>query len=345
MRVIRRFRYINHYRDRHGRQRYYFRRGRGPQIPLPGKPGSPEFDAAYSEALRQPREREIGVDRSPAGSVSAVIAAYFRHNSFTSLRKSTQQSRRAVLEKFRGAHGDKPIATVRSEHLEAILGELKPFAQHNWLKTLRGLMKFCVAAGMRKADPTLGIERAKAEAGSIHTWTETEIAQYLATHAKGTRAYCAIVLLLYTGQRGSDIVRMSPTAIQGDRIFVKQQKTGTEVLIPIHSVLCELIEALRRPGVIELKPATWLQKDRGGAYDRPAFSNQFRVWCDQAGLKHCSAHGLRKAMCRRLAEAGCSAMEIMAITGHKTLSECERYVREAEQVRLADGAMRAIAGL
>jgi len=60
----------------------------------------------------------------------------------------------------------------------------------------------------------------------------------------------------------------------------------------------------------------------------------------KAGLPpYCKAHGLRKAAARRLAEAGCSAHEIMAVTGHKTLSEVERYTRAAEQERLNAAAM------
>jgi len=43
---------------------------------------------------------------------------------------------------------------------------------------------------------------------------------------------------------------------------------------------------------------------------------------------------------RRLAEAGCSASEIAAITGHKPLAEVERYTRAADQERLARQAMQ-----
>jgi integrase len=55
--------------------------------------------------------------------------------------------------------------------------------------------------------------------------------------------------------------------------------------------------------------------------------------------KHCTAHGLRKAACRRLAEAGCSGNEIMAISGHATLKELVRYTKDADQARLARNAM------
>jgi hypothetical protein len=61
----------------------------------------------------------------------------------------------------------------------------------------------------------------------------------------------------------------------------------------------------------------------------------------EAGLPgRCKAHGLRKAAARRLAEAGCSASEIAAITGHKTLAEVERYTRAADQERLARQAIQ-----
>ena len=68
--------------------------------------------------------------------------------------------------------------------------------------------------------------------------------------------------------------------------------------------------------------------------------------CDAAGLpKRCSAHGLRKASCRRFAEAGCSGNEIMAISGHSTMKELVRYTKAADQSRLARNAMtKAVIG-
>ena len=68
-------------------------------------------------------------------------------------------------------------------------------------------------------------------------------------------------------------------------------------------------------------------------------SNWFRRQCDMANLHHCSAHGLRKAAARRLAEAGCTPHEIAAITGHASLREVERYTRAVDQRRLAEVAI------
>ena len=141
-------------------------------------------------------------------------------------------------------------------------------------------------------------------------------------------------------------IATSPTGRKCGEKRVKQQKTGTELLIPIHPTLAGIIAGSRRlpDGVTDIRPQPFLTKERGGAYgSRTAFGNQFRVWCHQAGLPAaCSAHGLRKAACRRLAEAGCSAMQIAAISGHKTLAEVERYVKAANQAKLAEAAMKAV---
>ena len=161
-------------------------------IPLPGKIGSPEFMTAYNAALAALNVREIGKTRSAPGTVSTAIASYYTDNRFTSLAPGTQKKRREILESFRTEHGDKRLARLRKQHVAAILGAKKPFAARNWLTALRGLMQFAVATGLVSRDPTAAFEPAKAKAGRIHTWTETEIEQYEARHPIGSRARLAM---------------------------------------------------------------------------------------------------------------------------------------------------------
>lgn len=84
------------------------------------------------------------------------------------------------------------------------------------------------------------------------------------------------------------------------------------------------------------------------AFNRPftsnGFGNRFRKWCDEAGLKECSVHGLRKAAAARLAELGCTEQEIMAITGHRTSKEVTRHTRAASQKTRAESALRRLSG-
>src|SRR5215813_14742539 len=66
---------------------------------------------------------------------------------------------------------------------------------------------------------------------------------------------------------------------------------------------------------------TFLTTEFGKPFTAAGFGNWFREQCDMANLRHCSAHGLRKAAARQLAEAGCTEHEIAAITGHASLRE------------------------
>jgi hypothetical protein len=49
-------------------------------------------------------------------------------------------------------------------------------------------------------------------------------------------------------------------------------------------------------------------------------------------------HGLGATGCTILSDAGCSAHEIAAWSGHKTLKQVEEYCRAANQKRLARNA-------
>jgi len=327
--------YIHEYRDRHGKVRRYYRRPGQARIPLYGEPGSPEFIAAYQAACSGHRiERPpIGITRSTPGSVSAALAAYYQDAAFLALASSTRKMRRQILERFRAGDGDKPIGLMRREHIAQRLGKMKPFAARNWLKAIRGLMQFAVATGLCQADPTTDFKPAKVRAGTIHTWTEDEIAAYEHAFAVGTRPLLAMALLLYTAARRGDAVRLGNQHVRAGRLYYRQQKTGRQLEIPIHHRLGEILAATPSGHL------TFLVTPQGTPYTAAGFGNAMRRWCDEAGLPQCSAHGLRKAQARRLAEAGCSAHEIASITGHKTLAEVQRYADAADQARLADAAI------
>src|SRR5215472_5163734 len=297
-----RLQYVHEYLDRHGRARRYFRLPGFKRIPLPGAPGSDDFMTAYQLALAgQPARIEVGAGRTKPGTVNAGIVGYYNSVAFRSLALGTQKMRRAILERFRETHGDKRIALLPREFIVRTLGKKKPFAARNWLKTLRGFMEFVVAENFRVDDPTQGIKLPRARAGGFHTWTEAEIAQFEERHPIGTRARLALTLLLYTAQARVDVVAIGPQHIRGGEIVLPRQKTGRGRQIPLHPELRKVLDAT--PG----KHLTYLVTETGKPFTAAGFGNWFRDRCDEASLSHCSAHGLRKAACRRLAEAGCTA--------------------------------------
>jgi integrase len=323
---------------RDGRAYYYVRRAGHRRTRLPGLPWSPSFMAAYEAALAGPRTA-IGAGRIKPSSAAAVVAEYLDSRQFFGSKSpGTQRMRRGVLERFRAAYGDRPFALLPPEWIEALLDSKSPHAARSWLATLRSLCKFAVKRGWLRVNPTADIKLASVKGGGFPTWTDDEIAQFEAHYPIGTKPRLALALLFYTAQRRGDVVRMGRQHIRetpdGPALYIKQRKTGKELLIPIYPELRAVLDATPSEHLTFLVTAT------GKPYGDNHFSESFREWCDAAGLpKRCSAHGLRKAACRRDAENGCSGNEIMAHSGHGSMKELVRYTKAADQARLARNAM------
>jgi integrase len=331
-------RYVNEYRDVRGKVRRYFRRPGQKRIPLPGLPGSDEFMSAYRAALAGVETHQIGATRTKPGTVNAVIVGYYQSQAFAELAASTRTERRNILERFREQYGDNRISTLEQRHIVKLLSRLKPAASRNWLKALRALLDFAVAEGFRPDNPAASIKFRKYRAKSHHAWTAQEIEQFEAYWPIGSKPRLALALLLHTAQRRGDVVLMGARHIRGNCIYVKQQKTGAELQVPISAELRAVLE--KTP----VQAFTFLTTENGTPYKPGEFSEWFRRQCNAAGLpKHCVPHGLRHAAATRLAEAGASPHQIAAITGHKTLTEVARYTKTADQARMAREAVELIA--
>ena len=198
-------------------------------------------------------------------------------------------------------------------------------------------MQHCIAEGMCADDPTRGIRGAKIKSDGYRTWSEADIEAFEARHPVGSRARLALALLLYTAQRRSDVVRMGRQHVRDGALSVRQQKTGRSLEIPVHPALQAILEATPSNHL------TFLTTQAGKPFSPAGFTNWFRDMCNEAGLpRGTSAHGLRKAACRRLAEAGCSANLIAAVSGHRSLREVQRYTEAVDQARMARSAMEKV---
>lgn len=229
-----------------------------------------------------------------ANSVDAVAVAYYRSPNFLSLNKSTQATYRREIERWRVKSGSKAITRLERRHIKEQMTE-----------------RF-EAGGPEAANNLLRIIR-------ILCGYAVELDLRRDNPALGIKKF---------RMRG-DVIRMGRQHVSGDAIRVTQAKTGAQLAIPMHSELKRVLESLPKDGL------TFLTTQYGKPFkDNASFGNQFRDWCDKAGLPKRSAHGLRKSAAVRLVEAGCTTKEVQAITGHASLREVERYTKAAEQVKL-----------
>ena len=333
--------FVECWRDRHGRVRVYFRKGKGQRIALPTSVGSDDFNAAYQAAIagQIDSKRE---QRKPEkqGTVAALINSYKRSAEYVRLRSTTKAGYVTRIEVLRTEHGHRTVAGLTRGRI--ITGILQPYADRpgaalSILKMLRILIKHAINVGWLLHDPSLGIKRPKTN--EIRSWSESEIQAFEARWPAGTKERLAFALFLYTGQRRSDIHRMTWADVTENKIRVVQQKTGLKLSIPLHRDLIALL------AIAERKHMTILNTNFGRPFSVAGFAQWMRDAITKAGLPlDCKPHGLRKAAGRRLAEAGCTANEIMSVLGHKTLAEAERYTRAADQERLATAAVLRLEG-
>ncbi|MGV0820808.1 tyrosine-type recombinase/integrase [Martelella sp. AMO21009] len=327
------------YFDRHGKRRWRYRKG-GRSIELGTDYGSEDFIQRYEMAVKSIRS-PIGADRTIPGSVNDLVVAFYKSPVWKALADSTKTTYRGHIEPFREKHGDKPVNRLERRHVMKILAEKSdtPAAANNLRKRLIQLLDHAIALDWIKANPARLVKPYKMEGGGFHTWDEGEIARFFEVHEPGTMAHTAVTIMLYTGAARVDAVKLGAWNIkqtpEGDRFEYRRQKTiksnGVLISIPLHPDLAEVLATC--PG-----DRPFLATAYGKPRSADGLGNIMRDWCDAAGLSACSSHGLRKACARRLAEAGASAHEIMAVTGHKTLSEVQRYTDAATREGLADAA-------
>lgn len=165
---------------------------------------------AYQAALAGQLSQQIGTSRTKAGSIGALVVSYFCSPSFLALAPGTQHTYRLIIEKFRSEHGDKPVALLTRQHINAMLAQkiVTPAAANHWLRLVKAMMAFAVEEGWRKDNPTVGIKPVTNRTDGFHCWTENEITQFESHHPIGSKARLAFALLLYTAQRRSDVIRM-----------------------------------------------------------------------------------------------------------------------------------------
>lgn len=338
---------VTPYTDRQGVRRYRFRR-KGITREMGTDYGSPEFVRRYEAALSEVAGHKIASPKTKPGTISDLLSRYY---PLVAARwsVSTMKTNRALLERFRDAHGHRPVGTMRPHHMDMILAKMTatPAAAYNLRKRLIPVFKLAIKLGWLTVNPAQMADPVPYQAKGFHTWTEAEIETYYDFYKPGTIPHRVMQLMLWTGAARVDAVKLGWFSIkqtpEGERLQYTRQKTGRMkspvlISIPISPELRALLDTLPKDA------GTFLQTAQGAQRSAKGLTGDMRKWCDAADLPECTPHGLRKAIARRLAEAGANAHTIGAVTGHKTLSEVQRYTEAADRDRLAASGMSLISG-
>lgn len=336
--------FLSSYKDRHGKTRWRFRRGKAGR-PLPGKPGDEAFEIAYDDALNgRPLSKVVN---HPNKALPRTLRAAWRlatapdNLDWQRLGVSSKAlyiaraERLLALQMPNGTiYGNAPVADLKRRHVKALLGSMSdtPHAAYDALVVLRKMILVALDEEWIEIDPTHRIKY-RPETKGHRAWTDAERAAYEARWPLGTLARTAYACVLYGGPRRSDVARFRWSDFAGEQFPHTQQKTGKRLMLPVLPPLRDALDAAPRLGEFILTTPWGTPRALG------TLTNDFHTWTEAAGLKGCTMHGLRKTLGKILAEEGATTRELMEVLGHASIQHAELYSREADQARMAKSGM------
>ena len=342
---IRLYRYIVEDVDRHGNVRIYFRRKGQPKIRLRERPGTEAFDAEYQRAFRREVRPPLSNQHTPAmpGTMRWLCEQYYASPKFQSLAESTRKVRRGILEEICQRAGNFRYAMMETPHVAKLRDEKAGFpdAANNRVKVLRQLFAWASSPeyGYAKGNPARDVAKLPStNPEGIRAWSEADAASYEARHSIGTKARLAFDLLLYTGVRRSDVVKLGPQMERDGKLLFSETKGGSRIVktheLPILPPLRQSIDAARK----HVGHLVYLATQWGRPHSANGFGNWFKDRCREAGLEGLSAHGLRKLAAQRCAEAGATEHQLMALFGWTNPQQAAVYTKKANRARLESQA-------
>jgi hypothetical protein len=157
--------------SRHRTVRWVVRIGHGPRIPIPGKYGTPEFEAAY-HAVRGDLEtpKKPGADQR---SLRFLVERWQASSDWAALAVATRRQRVNILKSVLNSAGDKPYLAITRAHV--IAGRetrARTPAQANiFIKVMRALYRWAIDQEFVAADPTKDVGLLKEAAPGFPAWT------------------------------------------------------------------------------------------------------------------------------------------------------------------------------
>jgi integrase len=336
--------------DRHGNVRIYFRRRGQPKIRLIETPGTAAFDTEYQRAFRGQLLAPSTKPRRAAAEPSTMrwlCEQYYASAGFQALGESTRKVRRGILDAICERAGGFRYAPMEPHHVAKLRDEKATFpeAANARVKALRQLFAWACSPeyGHATKNPARDVPYLKSKnPDGFKAWTEADVTKYEARHPIGTKARLALDLILYTGVRRSDVVKLGPQMEREGKLVFTETKGRLRVVktheLPILPPLRASIDATPTGHLVYLATAF------GRPHSVKAFGNWFKRRCREAGIEDLSAHGLRKLGAQRCAEAGATEHQLMALFGWTTSKQAAVYARKANRARLEADAAALLQG-
>lgn len=299
---------------------YFFRRGHGGWRKFDAAPHTPEFAREYAVILAG------HAPVTPTGKTfAALIASYRQSPAYLRLAPRTRTDYERVLLWAEKAMGDKPADRFQTVHVYRAQTE-NPGRFGNYIvQVLRVLFGHAVKIGLRGDNPAMGVKLDRPESIGREPWPAEMVAKFREKVPVGTRARLIFELLLGTGQRIGDALRMRWNDLSDGGVAVRQGKTGARLWVPLTRELQAVLDATPRTGL------TILTQHDGKPLRYRSAADDMMAARIKIGAEAFDLHALRYSAASALAELGCTDEQIQSITGHSTTAMVIKYAGAARQ--------------
>lgn len=330
--------YLHRQITRHGKPVWYVRKAMGPRTRIRATFGTPEFEAEYRAAIAGESPQAYRNTKAVAGSLAWLWERYHEVGAWTILSPATRKARENIMVRVLNASGAVPCGKIKSTDIAAGRDSRSstPAQARGFLDTMRGLFRWAIEAGHITTDPTVGVKNPGETTGEgFPIWTESDIDAYQERWPIGTKERVWLDVLLYTGLRRGDAVKLGRQHVRDGVATLRTEKSQGKMTVTL-PILPVLARTLVSGPCAEL---AFICGANGKPLTKETFGNVFRHACNQAGVVGKSAHGVRKAGATRAADNGATVHELEAIFGWSGGNMAALYTKTADRKRASQRAM------
>ena len=285
---------------------------------------------------------QIGVVRAEIPTIKEAVEKFIADGEARNLNaESLKKMRDAVERLFLGfctKSGYRLLKQIGVDEVREFRNSLtKKYAASSAqtrLEYLRGFLRLCHGSGWISSNPALAVKPPKSDSSPTLPFEEAEIETMLAAAdtftTKGNfgpgnrkRVRAMILLLRYSGLRISDASTLERSRLNGTRLFLYTQKTGTPVWVPLPQ---HVIGALNESPSADPKYFFW----NGRCLRTSAvkiWETTFKTVFEKAEIRDGHIHRFRDTFAVRLLEKGVSIETVSVLLGHSSISITLKHYR------------------
>jgi integrase/recombinase XerD len=285
---------------------------------------------------------QIGVVRAEIPTLKEAVQKFVADGEARNLNaESLKKMRDAVERLFLGFCTKQGYRLLKQlgvdevrEFRNSLMKKYAASSAQTRLEYVRGFLRFCHGSGWISSNPALSVKPPKSDSSPTLPFEEAQIVKMLkaantfttngnfrAGNRKRVRAM--VLLLRYSGLRISDASTLERSRLNGTKLFIYTQKTGTPVWVPLPQ---RVVDAVNESPSDDPKYFFW----NGRCLRTSAvkiWETTFKTVFEKADIQDGHIHRFRDTFAVRLLEKGVSIETVSVLLGHSNIGITLKHYR------------------